>query len=163
MEQFIIFEKAIWFGFAALGFAIIFNVPQRTLLIIWLIAALGGMTKVILLQLGVNVIIATFLGASLISILSIPAAHNKHAPPLVFSIPALIPMVPGVFGYRTMLGLMKLTSAVNTDNYSTILNETVNNGIKAFLITLALAAGASIPMLATRKTSAKELKIPLQK
>ena len=161
MDGFLIFEKAVWFGFAALGFAIIFNVPQRTLLIIWLIAALGGLIKVLLMQLGINVIIATFLGASFIGILSIPAAHNKHAPPLVFSIPALIPMVPGVFGYRTMLGLLKLSSAINTDNYSVILNETVNNGIKALLITLALAAGASIPMLASRKTSAKELKINL--
>ncbi len=152
-------EKGIWFGFAALGFAIIFNVPQRTLIMIWVLAALGGLFKIFLMHFGINVIIASFLGASLIGILSIFAAHNKHAPPLVFSIPALIPMVPGVFGYRTMLGVMKLTGIVDSDNYSMVLNETVNNGIKALLITMTLAAGASIPMLATRKKSAKELKI----
>lgn len=159
MEQLEILEKGIWFGVAALGFAIIFNVPQRTLLMIWVLAALGGLTKVFLIHVGLNVIIASFLGASLIGILSIFAAHNKHAPPLVFSIPALIPMVPGVFGYRTMLGVLKLTGIVDPENYSMVLNETVNNGIKALLITMALAAGASIPMLATRKKSAKELKI----
>ena len=41
LEILMILEKGIWFGFAALGFAILFNVPQRTLLIIWSIGALG--------------------------------------------------------------------------------------------------------------------------
>ena len=142
-----------------MGFAILFNVPQRTLIQIFILAALGGLAKVFLIKTGVNVIIASFLGASIIGILSIPAAHNKHAPPLVFSIPALIPMVPGVFGYRTMLGIMKLTGVITNDNYSLIVNETINNGIKTILITLSLAAGASIPLLATRKSSVKNLKM----
>ena len=159
MEILILLEKGIWFGFAALGFAIVFNVPQRTLITIYFLAAVGGLFKVFLLKAGIDVIIASFLGASLIGVLSIPAAHNKHAPPLVFSIPALIPMVPGVFGYRTMLGIMKLATEINNDNYSLIVNQTINNGIKTILITLALAAGASIPMLATRKSSVKNLKI----
>jgi uncharacterized membrane protein YjjB (DUF3815 family) len=159
MDTLLLFEKGLWYGFAAIGFAIAFNVPQRTLLQIYFLAALGGLTKVFLIRAEVDVVIASFLGASLIGILSIPAAHNKHAPPLVFSIPALIPMVPGVFGYRTMLGIMKLTGHLSSENYSLIVNETINNGIKTFLITLTLAAGASIPLLATRKSSAKNLKI----
>jgi uncharacterized membrane protein YjjB (DUF3815 family) len=161
METLLLLEKGLWFGFAALGFAIIFNVPQRTLKIIYILAALGGLTKVFLLSIDINIIVASFIGASVIGILSIWAAHNKHAPPLVFSIPALIPMVPGVLGYRTMLGIMKLAANVNAADYSVILNQTVNNGIKTLLITLTLAAGASIPMLASRKTSAKNLKIKI--
>ena len=97
MEWINFFEKGIWFGFAALGFAILFNVPQRTLLIIWLLAAVGGLTKLFMLNFDLSVIFASFIGASVIGILSIPAAHNKHSPPLVFAIPAVIPMVPGVF------------------------------------------------------------------
>jgi uncharacterized membrane protein YjjB (DUF3815 family) len=160
METLQLLEKGIWYGFAALGFAILFNVPQRTLKIIYLLSAIGGLTKIFLAFYGVNIIVASFLGASLIGILSIPASHNKHAPPLVFSIPALIPLVPGVFGYRTMLGIMKLTTLNNSDVYTSILNETIHNGIITFLITLALAAGASIPMLSTRKVSIKKVKNP---
>jgi len=159
MENIILLEKGIWFGFAALGFAILFNVPQRALIQIFILAAVGGLTKVFLVKAGIDVIIASLIGASLIGMLSIQAAHNKHAPPLVFSIPALIPMVPGAFGYRTMLGIMQLTGAITDDSYSLILNQTINNGIKTVLITLTLAAGASIPMLVTRKSSAKNLKI----
>ncbi len=155
----LLLEKGIWFGFAALGFAILFNVPGRTLVIIWLLAAMGGLTKIIFLNYGVNVILSSFAGASLIGIASIPMAHYKHTPPLIFSIPALIPMVPGAYAYRTMLGLMNLTVIPTNESYSQILNETVSNGFKTLFIVMTLAVGASIPMLVTRKSSAKQLRI----
>jgi len=159
MELFTLLEKGIWFGFAALGFAILFNVPQRTLFIIWIIAALGGLTKLILIQLNLEITIATFAGASLIGILSVYAAHTKHAPPLVFSIPAVIPMVPGIFAYRMMLGLMKLSStAATSDTYSISLAETVSYGLKTLFIIMALAVGVAIPMLISRKETVKKVK-----
>jgi uncharacterized membrane protein YjjB (DUF3815 family) len=158
MEWIWIFEKGIWFGAAAIGFGILFNVPPRTIFLIWVLAAIGGITKLLLLKLGIGVILASFAGATLIGILSIPFAHNRHTPPLVLSIPALIPMVPGVFAYRTMIGLIKLTGDIHTGDYSVILQDAVNNGIKTLMILAALATGASIPMLVTRKTSAKKMK-----
>ena len=159
LEILMILEKGIWFGFAALGFAILFNVPQRTLLIIWLIGAAGGLTKLILMQSNIGIVIATFAGASLVGILSVYAAHNKHAPPLVFSIPSVIPMIPGAFAYRMMLGLMKLSStAVSTETYSQTLSETTSNGLKALFILMALAVGVAIPMLISRKETVKKIR-----
>lgn len=159
MELLILLEKGIWFGCAAIGFGILFNVPVRTLYMIFLLGMLGGLTKLFLMHFEAGVILSSFVGASVIGILSIPAAHNKHAPPLVFSIPALIPMVPGAFAYRTMLGLIKLTALSDPGLYSNILNDTVSNGLKTVFILLTLAAGASIPMLVTRKSSAKHIKL----
>jgi uncharacterized membrane protein YjjB (DUF3815 family) len=152
-------EMGVWLGFAALGFAILFNVPQRTLPFIWLLGALGGITKLLVLHFGGNIILASLAGAILVGILSIPAAHNKHAPPLVFSIPAVIPMVPGAFAYRMMLGMIKLAGIIGTESYSDVLNSAVSNGLKTLFILLSLAAGVAIPMLITRKESAKEIKI----
>ena len=152
-------EKGFWAGFAALGFAILFNVPQRTLVIIWIMGALGGLTKFFLLGLDVNIALASLAGASLIGILSVYAAHNKQAPPLVFSTPAVIPMVPGAFAYRMMLGCMELAgTSVNSETYLKTLAETTNNGLKAFFILIALSAGVAIPMLVTRKDSFKRIK-----
>ena len=159
MEWFSFFEKGIWFGFAALGFAILFNVPPRTLLIVWLLAAVGGLTKLLMLHFDIGVVMASFGGASVIGILSIPAAHNKHAPPLVFAIPAVIPMVPGVFAYKMILGLIKLAGDPNTSLYPQILSETVNNALKVLFILMSLAVGVAIPMLITRKNSIKDIKI----
>jgi len=154
-----IFEKGIWFGFAALGFAVLFNVPRRTLLIVYFLGAIGGLTKLLLMQSNVPIIIATFAGASLIGILSVSAAHNKHAPPLVFSIPAVIPMIPGAFAYRMMLGLIKLSGTlISTETYSQTLAETTSNGLKAFFILMALATGVAVPMLISRKETIKKMR-----
>ena len=154
-----ILEKGFWAGFAALGFAILFNVPQRTLLIIWAMGALGGLLKFLLLGLEVNIVLASLAGASLIGVLSVYAAHNKHAPPLVFSIPSVIPMVPGAFAYRMMLGCMELVgTSSNSDTYLKTLAETTNNGLKAIFILIALSAGVAIPMLVTRKDTFKRIK-----
>ncbi|MCK9640472.1 MAG: threonine/serine exporter family protein [Prolixibacteraceae bacterium] len=154
-----ILEKGFWAGLAALGFAILFNVPQRTLLVIWAMGALGGLLKFLLLGLEINIVLASLAGASLIGILSVYAAHNKHAPPLVFSIPSVIPMVPGAFAYRMMLGCMELVgTSSNLESYLKTLAETTNNGLKAIFILIALSAGVAIPMLVTRKDTFKRIK-----
>jgi uncharacterized membrane protein YjjB (DUF3815 family) len=154
-----LFEKGLWAGFAALGFAILFNVPQRTLLIIWALGALGGLTKFLLLGFEVNIALSSLAGASLIGVLSVYAAHGKQAPPLVFSIPSVIPMVPGAFAYRMMLGLMELAgTTTNSDSYLKTLAETTNNGLKALFILIAISAGVAIPMLVTRKDTFKRIK-----
>ena len=159
LEFLMILEKGIWFGFAALGFAILFNVPQRTLKIIWLMGAAGGLTKLMLMQFNIGIVIATFAGASLVGVLSVYAAHNKHAPPLVFSIPSVIPMIPGAFAYRMMLGLMQLSgTAVSTSTYYQTMAETMSNGLKTMFILMALAVGVAIPMLVSRKETIKKIR-----
>ena len=145
-----ILERCIWFGFAAMGFAVLFNVPPRTLVTIWLLGAVGGFVKLVMLKLGLGSVMASFLGASTIGLLSIPAAHNKSAPPMVFSIAAVIPMVPGVFAYRTIVGLVQLTGDI-ASSYPQTLSETVNNGAKAMFILMALAVGVGLPNIITRK------------
>ena len=159
MDIVMLTEKIIWFGCAATGFAILFNVPVRTLLPIFIMGALGGLTRVILLANDINVIIATLAGATLIGFLSIFFAHNKHAPPPVFAIPAVIPMVPGIFAYKMMLGLISLAGSVDPATYNIILSETINNGLKVMFILMSLAGGVGIPMLITRKESAKEIRL----
>lgn len=159
MDWIALLEKGFWAGFAALGFAILFNVPQRTLLIIWGLGAVGGLSKFFLLAVDVNIALASLAGASFIGVLSVYASHNKQAPPLVFSIPAVIPMVPGAFAYRMMLGCMELAGkSVDSQTYLVTLAETANNGLKAFFILIAISAGVSIPMLVTRKDTFKRIK-----
>jgi uncharacterized membrane protein YjjB (DUF3815 family) len=162
MDWLKVLEHCVWFGTAASGFAVLFNVPPRTLLIIGLLGAVGGLIKLVMLHFGLGPVMASFLGASAIGLLSIPAAHNKHAPPMVFSIAAVIPMVPGVFAYRTMIGLVQLTGEVGA-SYAQILSETVNNGAKALFILMALAVGVGLPTIITRKESAKEMKLGRRK
>lgn len=158
MEWILILSKAFWSGWAALGFGILFNVPPRTLFALWIGGAIGVFIKFSLLQMSVSVVLASFIGASAVGILSIPIAHARHVPPMIFAIPSVIPLIPGVFAYRTMLGLIKLTGSIGVD-YNTILSETINNGAKTLFIIMSLAIGVAIPMHVMRKESAKNIRL----
>ena len=159
MELLTYFEKWIWLGFAAIGFGILFNVPQRTLWIIFILGALGGALKLLTLMLGGGIVLGSFLGAMLVGFLSINAAHYRHSPPFIFAIPAVIPMVPGAFAYRMMLGVIRLTSNLDHNAFLQLLEETVDNGLKAFFVLMSLALGVSAPMLLARTESIKNLKV----
>ena len=148
--------KSFWAGIAAIGFAILFNVPRRTLFPIWCIGAMGGLIKFTAMNYEMGVVFASFLGAVGVGIVAIQMAHLKDSPPLVFSIPSVIPMIPGVFAYKFMLGMIALTSIEKTDIYLQTLIETVNNGSKMMFVLIALGTGVAIPMLLTRKESIKK-------
>jgi uncharacterized membrane protein YjjB (DUF3815 family) len=162
MEVLQIIEKGFWSGIAALGFAVLFNVPVRTLFAIWLLGAVGGIMKFLSSDiLGLNIILASFIGASVIGIISVPVSHKIHSPPLIFSIPAVIPMIPGAFFYRMMLGLMEISIHQGETGMGEVLAETVQFGLKVVFILLSLAVGVAVPMLITRKESAKRIRIKL--
>lgn len=162
MEWNVFFENWIWLGFAAMGFAILFNVPMRTIWVIFLLGALGGSLKLLTIKLGGGIILGSFFGAMLVGFLSIYAAHSRHAPPFVFAIPSVIPMVPGAFAYRMMLGIISLTGDIDHSTFTQLLDDTVTNGLKAFFVLMALSLGVSAPMILTRRESAKQIKVPLK-
>lgn len=157
MEILLFLEKGIWLGFAAIGFALLFNVPKRALASIFVIAALGGLTKFLLMEFEVGIILATLCGASFIGFLSILAAHKRNCPPITFAIPSVIPMIPGMFTYKAMIAIIQLTDKKDPDNYASLFFEGANNGLKAIFIVIALAIGVAVPLLITRKTSIKRI------
>lgn len=155
----ILLEKGFWLGCAGIGFAVLFNAPHRTLGIIFIMAAIGGMIKFLLISNEFRLIFSTLCGSSMIGFLSVLAAHYRKAPPMTFALPALIPMVPGLFAYKAMLGVIKLTAqSSDSELYYRLFFETVNNGLNALFVILALATGVAIPLLITRKQTVKRLK-----
>jgi uncharacterized membrane protein YjjB (DUF3815 family) len=162
MDWILILSRAFWCGCGAFGFAVLFNVPPRTLFVIWVGGALGGFIKFSLLQAGAGAVLASFSGALAIGISSIPVAHIRHAPPMIFAIPSVIPMIPGIFAYRFMLGLIKLTGNIGPD-YSQVIAETINNGSKTLFIIMSLAMGVSVPMHLMRKESVKNIRLRKKK
>jgi len=157
MDTLLFLEKGLWLGCAAIGFAVLFNVPRRTLGTTFVIAALGGLVKIALLQVGAVAALATLPGAVLIGLLSVLAAHQRKAPPMIFAIPAVIPMIPGFFAYQAMVGMIELTVEKDPVLYSKIFFATVNNGLSAFFVMLALSVGVAVPMLISRKQTVKRL------
>jgi uncharacterized membrane protein YjjB (DUF3815 family) len=159
-EIWIIGAKAFWCGCAALGFGVLFNAPRRSLLPIAIGGIIAGLVKFSLLHpaLGAGVILGSFAAAAAIGFASIPMAHLSHVPPMIFAIPSVIPLVPGAFAYRTMLGLMRLTGDITAD-YPQILSQTVHNGTRTLFVIMALSLGVAIPMHVMRKESVKNIRL----
>lgn len=154
-----IFLKSIWSGLAALGFSILFNTPPRTLAAIWFGGFVAGFVKFGTMALfpEAGFIISSFLAALMVGFVSIPMAHLRHVPPVIFAIPSVIPLIPGVFAYRTMLGLISLTSK-DSENYAAAINTTVHNGVNTLFIVTVLAVGVLMPMYILRKESVKTIR-----
>jgi uncharacterized membrane protein YjjB (DUF3815 family) len=155
MNWLTLIEKCWWFGMAAVGFAVLFNVPPRTLVNVFLIAAAGCFSRLVFMGVNVNIILATFIGASLVGLLCILGAHKNATAPFVLSIPAVIPMVPGVFIYRLILGLVRIAEFSTGSYPPQLLADTVNYGMKSLFILMAIAMGVAFPMMISRKETAK--------
>lgn len=156
MEILEILSRSLAAGIAAAGFGMLFNVPQRTLLPIGVLGTLGGLVKFGVMYFGIGIVLASFLAAIIIGVVSIRMAYSKDSPPLVFYIPSVIPLVPGFFIYKMMLGIMSLTSVSDTETYLQNLIATVNNGTKAIFILISLGIGVAVPMLISRKETIKK-------
>ncbi len=138
-------------GLAALGFAIMFNVPKRSLLSVFYLGSAGVAVKFLFLSFNVNIILASFFGAALIGLLCQIIAVRRQLPPLVVAIPSIIPMVPGVFLYKMMIAVIKLSSENDHDSILQLISNAATNGLTAVFVLLALSFGISMPYLVSRR------------
>ena len=76
---------------------------------------------------------------------------------MIFAIPSVIPLVPGVFAYHTMFGIIKLTGSIGSD-YALTLSETVYNGVTTLFIIMAISLGVAIPIHIMRRDPSKKLR-----
>lgn len=153
-------EVAFWSGIAAVGFGILFNVPKKAIITIFTLGAGAGFIKFALIDFHLHVILASFVAALFVGVVSMPMAHKIHKPPVVFSIPPIIPMIPGYFAYETVLSIMKFIF-IETDSLKKIdlINVMFSNGFTMFFILISITVGVSFPMLLLRKDSVKKIPI----
>ena len=93
---------------AAIGFAIISNPPRKAILISAFLAAVGHGLRYFLMHahlFTMDIATASFFAAVSIGLLAIPFAKAIHCPAEVFSFPSLLPMIPGMFAYKSILAL----------------------------------------------------------
>lgn len=148
------------FGIAFIvGFcwAVLFGSPKRLLVVAGLLGGMGHSIRFILIQLDFGLITATLAGSVIIGLVGIFVAHRVDSPPVVFTMPACITMIPGMFAYRTMLAGIKVTdlSIVKQDPY--ILVDAAHNLMLTMSLLFTLAIGICIGALLFRKSSVKHI------
>ncbi len=143
-------QNAFWAGIAATGFAILFNVPVRTLPVCAFCGAFAHTLRAILIYYGVSIEAGTLIGATMVGLIGEYFSHKVHTPASVFTIPGVIPMVPGTYAFKTMMGVIHLTYA-DPDNNSQLLMDTVTNGIKTGIILSCLSLGIAVMHIIFKK------------
>ncbi len=139
-------------GVAALGFAVLFNVPKRLLLGCFLSGALGHGLRTLLVTSGMSVEMSSLVGAAAVGFLSVLLSDRYNVPASVFAVTGAIPMVPGVFAYQTVIGLLNATSAPSDQSIEFLAAAGIN-GVRTGLILAAIAFGIAAPTLLFRRTN----------
>ncbi|HHB1592006.1 TPA: threonine/serine exporter family protein [Vibrio campbellii] len=128
----------------AVGFTMVFNVPQKALKYCAIGGAIGHGSRYLMMHFGLPIEWATFFAATLVGLIGVHWSHRFLAHPKVFTVAALIPMVPGVFAYKAMIAMVE----INHLGYSPELIATcMENFLKAMFIIAGLAVGLAVPGL----------------
>ncbi|MCJ8351082.1 threonine/serine exporter family protein [Moritella sp.] len=141
-------DDAVFAGIAAFGFALLFNVPRQALVACVLFAASAHAVRSLLLHVNVPIEWASFIAATLLGLATVPWSRKVVIPRPVVTVAAIIPMIPGVYAYKTMTGLMTL----HHQGYNAVLQQQiVENGLLTIFILIGLSFGLAIaPVLVYR-------------
>lgn len=146
----------------ATGFAILFNVPPRFLPVCLLGGAFAVATRgLVALDHAYVVAGHTFgwkgfgieagatAGALVAGTWGVLWSRRLRTPSLVLSVPAAVPLVPGVFFYKTLMNLVNINHADQGERHVSLVT-TFEFGLKAALIILGIALGVTLPRTVNR-------------
>lgn len=128
----------------AVGFGMLFNVPRAVLGKCALLGGLGHGLRFVLLEAGVPIEVATLLAATAISFVGVWLAQHLRAHPKVFTVAAVIPMIPGVPLFTALITIQQIYAKGASQ---ALLTQAINSGLRAFILIGALALGLAMPGL----------------
>ena len=142
-----LWQHFIFAGLATCGFAIFFNVQPKLLLWTAPIGALGWLVYVLGVFNYENPMIYSFTAAAVISLCSEILARRLKQPAILFVIPGILPLVPGVGLYQTV--------------YSTMFKKyglAATIGTKSVIVSIGIALGILVVASLSRVFNLYQLK-----
>ena len=149
-------QDALLSAIPAVGFAMVFNVPQRALRWCALLGAIGHTSRFAMMAAGMNSFLicqgrsglgmgTVAVGAAmLVGSIGIQWSRWYLAHPKIFTVAAVIPMFPGISAYTAMISAVKISHFGYSEDLMIML---LSNFLKASSIVGALSIGLSIPGL----------------
>lgn len=137
-------EEMLLAAVPAVGFGLLFNVPVSALGYCAAGGAVGRGLRYSLAAFGMPLELATFIAAATVSLIGVYVAQRMKAHPKVFTVAAMIPMIPGVPFFTALIAVVEIQRRGFTQElYSTA----VTAGLKAAFLVAALAVGLAVPGL----------------
>lgn len=158
MEMLLEFIKdALFSAMAAIGFGAISRIPRRAYLWCGLIAALGHSARFLLMNpdiFNLPVIAATGIAAILIGIMAVFASPLAKTPAETYLFPSLLPMIPGIYAYKTFGAIAMMAMAGNSEErFNYYFYQFADNGLITLAILFAMVIGATIPIFTFKSTA----------
>ena len=137
---------------AAIGFGAISDPPMRAFPRIAVLAAVGhAMRFCLMTYASFDIATASFLASLSIGMGSLWLGAMIKCPMTVLYIPALLPMIPGMYAYKIVLSLILFMQNIkNTALSAQYMHEMFYNIIITVSVIFMLAVGATIPIFLFR-------------
>lgn len=137
---------------AAIGFGAISDPPMRAFPSIALLAAVGHALRYTLMQWGMDIASASLCASVVIGVGSLLLGGRIRCPMTVLFIPALLPMIPGMYAYKTVFSMIMFMKSLDDPTLGTTYLEAIlRNGFITFSVIFMLAAGAAVPIFLFNK------------
>lgn len=151
-----IIKDALLAAMAAIGFGSISRVPKRSYIWCGLIAAIGHSARFLLMQtdiFGLHIVVATGLAAFLIGTMAVFISPLAKTPAEAYLFPALLPMIPGMYAYRSFAGLAMCLFGDTQEQFNIYFYRFAENGFICLAILFAMVICAIIPIFAFKSTA----------
>lgn len=119
-----------------------FTLPARYIRLCLLMTALAFSTRLVMVDMGVHLAVATFFGAMFASFLGVYFAQQKGLPPKALIVPSVICLMPGIVAYKAMVSLVQLGYFGFT---LPMFTQMMTYFFEAIFVISALVLGLSIP------------------
>lgn len=142
-----LFQDGFFAAVAAIGFGSISNVPVKAFSGCALLAAVGHVTRFVLMDCAAwSIVLASFVASLVIGIASVSCAKWWRCPAESLSFPALLPMIPGMYAYRMMESLVRCLTDIPEEEFHHYNYLLCYNCMMCLAIITVLVIGVTIPL-----------------
>lgn len=153
-----ILQDAFFAAVAAVGFASISNPPRRAYPYCALLAAAGHSVRYVLMLpiVGMHIIPASTLAAFVIGLLAaVWVTPRSRCPAETCFFPALLPMIPGIYAYRTVEALLLCLYHSEEERFGHYFYLLAHNGLTCAFIVTGMVVGCVLPVFLFKNISFK--------
>ena len=150
-----IFQDALFSAIAAIGFAAISRPPHRAFLYCPIIAAASHSLRYVLMNTGyeMHIIPATLIASFTVGLMAVLVSPLSKIPAETYLFPSLLPMIPGVYAYKTFLGLAVCIFSKEQVSFNNNFFLLWYNATTCCCILLCMVIGAVAPIFIFKKIS----------
>lgn len=149
-----VFADGLFAALAAVGFSSISNTPRRAYPACAVIAAAGHVVRYLLMNpsaFGMHIVTASTLAAVAVGFLAVIFSRCMRCPAEVCFFPALLPMIPGIYAYRTVEALARCIFNSREEEFDHCVYLLFDNGLTCAFIIVGMVVGATLPVFVMKK------------